>query len=201
MGYYVRVLSTSSDLVPKTELQNVLEEQEWNATLAFTPDSTEDWTEAILQHADGPEIAAIERNLVQPGSLAEEELDEFAEEVSDCLPANASAWLIDYFKKVQCIYAFQVLSGTDTDNGWEILSAIKARLWNSAPSIMQTDLEGFSNEDGYHILWQFNDSVEGEWAMGVLENGQWTHFRMDLGNTKHREAFLQGKVPQGINPI
>ncbi len=67
----------------------------------------------------------------------------------------------------------------------------------SAPSILQADSEGFSNEGGYHILWQFNDSVEGPWWMGVLRDGKWTHFEMDLGNQKQRESFLLGLIPEG----
>jgi hypothetical protein len=103
--------------------------------------------------------------------------------------------LIDYFPKIQCIYAFQLLGGTDHKNGWEILGAIKTLIWSGAPSILQADAEGFSNEDGYHVLWQFSDSVEGDWWMGVLQEGQWKHFQMDLGNRKQRDAFFQGQIP------
>jgi RNA polymerase sigma factor (sigma-70 family) len=60
--------------------------------------------------------------------------------------------------------------------------------------------QGFSNEDGYHILWQFSDSVDGEWWMGVLQDGRWQHFQMDLGNRKQRESFFQGQIPDGTKP-
>jgi hypothetical protein len=36
------------------------------------------------------------------------------------------------------------------------------------------------------------------WWMGVLRNGSWTHFEMDLANRMHRKAFLQGEVPDGV---
>ena len=71
------------------------------------------------------------------------------------------------------------------------LSAVKNRIWSFAPSILLADNEGFSNEDGYHILWQFSGSVNGPWWMGVLCDDHWRHFRMDLGNREHREAFLE----------
>jgi hypothetical protein len=150
-----------------------------------------------LSHADGREIASIERNLVQHGSLGSEELAEFADEIPDCKPANAAKWLLEYFPRIRCIYAFQLLSGTEHKNGWEILGAVKNRIWSFAPSILQADSEGFTNEDGYHILWQFSDSVEGDWWMGVLRDGQWKHFQMDLGNQMQREAFFRGEVPDG----
>jgi hypothetical protein len=91
----------------------------------------------------------------------------------------------------------QVLSGTDHKNGWEILEAVKNRIWKAAPSILQADHEGFSNEEGYHILWQFSDSVDGDWWMAVFQNGQWHSFQMDLGNQEQRESFFQGQIPDG----
>lgn len=71
----------------------------------------------------------------------------------------------------------------------------------AAPSIIQADLEGFTNEEGYHILWQFSDPVTGPWWMGVLKNNAWVHFQMDLGNVSHREAFLRGEVPQRVDVV
>lgn len=197
MGCYVRVLSTSADCVPLSALQSTLEKNKLRATISADDGAPDDWSQLVLSHADGREIACIERNLVQDGSLGSDELAEFTDEVSDCKPANAAKWLLDYFPRVRCIYAFQVLSGTDHKNGWEILGAIKNRIWSSSPSVLQADQEGFSNEDGYHILWQFSDSVDGDWWMGVLRDGQWNHFQMDLGNRTHREAFFQGQIPDG----
>ena len=110
-------------------------------------------------------------------------------------PAEAATWLCDFFTRVRCIYAFQILDGTDHKNGWEILAAIKNHIWTAAPSILQADREGFTNEDGYHILWQFSDEVEGDWWMGVLQDGAWQHFQMDLGNRIQRDAFRQGQIP------
>lgn len=196
MGYYVRVLSTSAACVSLSALQATIEKEKLGATLSADA-RAEDWTQLILRHADGREIALIERNLVEEGSLGSEELAEFTDEVTECKPANAAQWLLDYFHRIRCIYAFQVLSGTDHKNGWEILEAVKNRIWTAAPSIIQADYEGFSNEDGYHILWQFSDSVEGDWWMAILQDGQWRPFQMDLGNREQRESFFQGKIPDG----
>ena len=136
--------------------------------------------------------------MVEIGSLASDELAEFTDEVADCKPVNAAKWLVNYFPHVRCIYAFQLLSGTDYQNGWEILGAVKDAVWSFAPSILQADNEGFTNEDGYHILWQFSDSVDGDWWMGILLDGQWHHFEMNLGNPRQREAFLRGQIPTGV---
>jgi hypothetical protein len=198
MGYYIRVLSTSADCFPVRKLESALQKARVMATLAVQAGTPDDWTQVILSHADGREIASIERNPVRDGSLGSEELQEFTDEIADCKPATAVRWLLDYFPRVRCIYAFQLLSGTDYKNGWDILGGVKNRIWSFAPSILQADAEGFSNEDGYHILWQFNDSVDSAWSMGVLRGGKWIHFQMDLGSRKHREAFFRGDVPDGV---
>ena len=197
MGYYVRVLSTSADCVSLSVLQSGLDRDKLRATLSIDDGSGSDWTELLLSHADGREIAAIERNLVEEGSLGAGELSEFAEKIAECKPANAATWLLDYFSRVRCIYAFQVLSGTDHKNGWEILDNVRESIRLAAPSILQADSEGFSNEDGYHIIWQFADSVDGDWWMAVLQDGQWIRFEMNLGNRGQRESFFQGQVPKG----
>src|SRR5262245_24969385 len=199
VGYYVRVLSTSADCVPLTSLRSALQKHGSQATLSQDENSAPDnWTQLTLSHNAGPEIAAIERNIVEDGSLGAEELAEFADEIAGCQPASAMKWLLGFFPRVRCIYAFQVLSGTDHANGWEILGTVKNHIWSFAPSILQADNEGFSNEDGYHILWQFSDAVDGLWWMGVLREGSWQHFQMDLGNREQRSAFLQGNVPGSV---
>lgn len=195
MGYYIRVLSTSQEVVPFSTLVKAL--SGFKATLTVEAGDEGSWEQLVLRHSDGREIAAIERNPVNDGSLGSEELDEFRDELEDARPTSAAVWLTDYFERVRCIYACQLLSGTDHMNGWEIFGAIKNALWGFAPSVIQADGEGFSNEDGYHILWQFSDSVSGPWWMGVLQGGDWKHFQMELGNHRHREAFFQGEIPKG----
>jgi hypothetical protein len=145
---------------------------------------------------DGPEIAVIERNLVRPGELGEEEIAEFLEEVSDLRPETAARWLEAYLPLVEAIYAFQLLSGADVGEGWKAVHAIQSELWRRLGGILQADVEGFSNTDGHHIVWQFSDDVSGPWKMAVLDgNGAWVPFEMELGNRKHRKAFMAGKVP------
>ncbi|WP_367873296.1 hypothetical protein [Luteolibacter sp. Populi] len=198
MGHYIRVLSTAADCIPLEALQGAIKDSNLLATLAVEAGDSRAWEQLVLSHSDGREIASIERNPVEEDSLGSEELEEFAEEISEAQPTSAARWLLDYFPRVKCIYAFQLLSGTDHLNGWEIFGTVKDRLWSNAPSIIQADNEGFSNEDGYHILWQFSDSVEGDWSMAILKDHRWIEFQMDLGDSKQRAAFLRGEVPDGV---
>jgi hypothetical protein len=185
--------------VPFTKLQATLKQRGLMASIHSDEEELPEWDQAILRHANGREIAMIERNPVVDGALGGDELAEFVSEIEGCKPASAVNWLKSFFPRVKCIYTFQVLSGTEHKNGWEILGDVKNVIWSFAPAILQADHEGFSNEDGYHILWQFSDSVDGSWWMGVLDQGKWRHFQMDLGKKEHREAFFQGQVPAGIS--
>ena len=71
-------------------------------------------------------------------------------------------------------------------------------VWRHAGGILQADGQGFSNEQGYTILWQFGETAKGLWNVGVLVDDRWVHFEMDLGNEQHREVFCRGQIPVGV---
>jgi hypothetical protein len=199
MGYYTRVLTTKDDGVSLAALENALKQSGCRAVIQSDAGTADDeWEQIILAHGDGTEIASIERNVVAEGSLGEAEIQEFTEELDDTTPPSAIRWLREFFPRVRCIYSFQHLSGTEVGDGFEALSAVRTAVWAAAPSILQADGEGFTNQDGYQITWEFSDSVSGDWWMGVLDAGIWVHFQMDLGNPAHRKAFMSGRVPEGV---
>jgi len=197
MAYYVRVLAESDAVVPAGKFRARLRRESIDAVLQVTEGSDDNWVALQLQHGDGDDIAVIERNLVDPGELGADEIAEFIEEVADLQPTSAARWLAHYLPTVKAIYAFQLLSGVDDGDGWKAVQAMKGELWGRLGGIFQADGEGFSNTDGYHIVWQFPDDVSGSWNMAVLEgDGTWTPFEMDLGNPLHREMFMAGLVPE-----
>jgi hypothetical protein len=198
MGYYIRVLAAKAEEFPI----EVLREAAKPALLEIAAGSDNSWSELILAHQSGDEIAIIERNPVIDGELGGEEIAEFIEEVSDCKPDSAAAWLQRYLPTIKVVYAFQLLGGTEIDDGWTPLHSVHAKVWNLAGGILQADGEGFCNEDGYTILWQFSDSAEGSWNCAVLgEDGKWVAFRLELGDLEQREAFQRGQVPDGAKLI
>ena len=199
MGYYIRLLSPSDALPPYRQLRDSLSPFD-SVALAVEDGDEADWKQLLVAHADETPIASIERNVVRGGELGAEEIAEFLEEIEDCKPASAVAWLRDHLAKTKCIYAFRILSGTEKDDGWSAVYAVRGAIQEAAGGIMQADGEGFSNEEGFHILWQFSDTVKGPWWMAVLRDGEWVTFQMQLGNRKHREAFFRGEVPAGVAP-
>lgn len=200
MAYYLRLFSPNSSCVPWQGLQAAIAAIAPGASLTLDAGVEEGWEQLTLVHPDGDELAVVERNPVAAGLLAAEELDEFRDEVDACSPASAAEWLRSYFDRVRTIYAFQVLASIDSEGGWDLLDGLKHAIQECVGGIFQADGEGFENEEGCHILWQFSDDAAGPCSMGVLRNGRWVCFEMDLGDHQHRQAFFRGEVPPGVRP-
>lgn len=197
MGYFLRVLGINNPDIHVDELINALKEEGLTAKFSLLEGEQADkWTVLEIANNDGTSIAQIEKNSVSDGELGFEELEEFRSEIEDCKPLSAVKWLDSYFKSVKVIYAFQTFDAAFEDENYVILSTIRSKIWNETGGILQADGEGFSNDEGYHILWQFSGTAQGPWACAVLDpNGNWQNFCMELSDTIQRDEFLEGKVP------
>lgn len=198
MGYFTRVLSRQEEFPAFDELAQWVGTEHPGYRLTLEEGSEDEWEVLLLSGSDEVEVALIERIPVSEGSLGQDEIAEFIDETQDCKPESGVAWLHGFLSSVKTIYAFQHLQGSETEEGGAALHALRSALWERGDAIIQADNEGFTNEDGYHILWQFSDSVSGPWKMAILQDGLWHHFTMDLGDPDHREAFLNGEVPADL---
>lgn len=198
MPYYIRVLGSQNPDIHIDELIDSLKEDRLTAKFELDPsEQPGKWTMFDIFNNDGEALAQIERNPVIDNELGQDELNEFREIIQDYKPTSAVQWLTNYFDTVKVIYAFQLLNAAFDDNNFEIIGSIKTKIWNKTKGILQADNEGFSNEDGYHILWQFSDSVTGDWGCAVINSlGKWDKFIMDLGDTRQRMEFKNGDVPK-----
>jgi hypothetical protein len=197
MPYSTRVLSKDSDFPPFDELAQWVRTEHPEFKLTVEEGDEQEWETLLLSGNDEVEVALIERIPV----FSPDELSEFTEELDDCKPETGVVWLKDYLAEIKTIYAFQHLQGADTEDGGNALHALRAHLWERGDAILQADHEGFTNEEGFHIVWQFSDSVSGPWNMGVFQDGTWHHFKMDLGDPDHRAAFLNGEMPADLSAI
>jgi hypothetical protein len=198
VGYFTRVLSKDEEFPSFIELAQLVRAEHPEYRLTIEEGSEEEWDTLLLSGNDEVEVALIERNPVTDGSIGQDEIADFIEDIQDCKPKSGVQWLEDYLGSVQTIYSFQHLQGSETVEGSNALHALRSALWERKDAIIQADGEGFTNEDGYHIIWQFSESVSGPWNMGVLQDGVWRHFSMDLGDPDHRAAFLRGAVPDDL---
>jgi len=203
MGYYIRILGTQDPDIHLNELLDNLKADALSAKLAFAEGDTPDkWTLLEVANDNGDALAQIERNPVVFGELGQDKLDEYREEVEDCQPASAAKWLTNFFDSVKVIYAFQMLNPAFEGNNYDIVNSIRTKIWSKTGGIMQADGEGFSNEEGYHILWQFSETVIGDWNCAVLNaSGGWDIFTMNLGDITQRREFQKGKVPKKANRL
>lgn len=181
------------------ELADVLQGEHPDFRLIVEEGGEEEWETLLLASKDGIEVALVERNPVFDGSIGQDEIAEFIEDTEDCRPESGVQWLHEYLDEVRTIYAFRPLQGSDTVEGGDALHALRSALWERGDAILQADGEGFTNEEGYHIVWQFSDEVTGPWNMGVYQDDLWHHFKMDLGDPEHRAAFLAGEVPEDLS--
>ena len=201
MANHTRVLSKDEEFPPFDELAQLIHAEHPEFKLVIEEGSEEEWETLLLSSIDDVEVALIARNPVTDGSVGQDEISDFIEDIQDCKPESGVAWLEEYLDSVKTVYAFQHLQGSQLEEGGNALHALRSALWERGDAIIQADDEGFTNEEGYHIVWQFSDSVSGPWNMGILQDGVWLHFTMDLGDPDHRAAFMNGEVPGDLFPI
>jgi len=201
MAYYTRVLSKQEEFPTLDELAQSIAAEHPYYKLTLESGTEEEWESLLLSGKDGVEVAVVERNPVYDGSVGQDEIADFLEDIHDCKPESGVEWLTDYLAEVKTVYAFQHLQGSETEDGGNALHALRTALWERGDAIIQADLEGFTNEEGYQIVWQFSDTVSGPWNMAILQEGTWHHFKMDLGDPDHRAAFLRGEVPDDLATV
>jgi hypothetical protein len=201
VAYYSRVLSKDEEFPAFEELAELLRAGHPDYRLTVESGEDDEWESLLLASSDEVEVAVIERNPVFDGSTGQDEIADFLEDIQDCRPESGAEWLTEFLEEVKTVYAFQHLQGAEMVDGGNALHALRSALWERGDAIIQADNEGFTNEEGFHILWQFSDSVSGPWNMGVLQDGTWQHFKMDLGDPEHRAAFLAGEVPEDLTVI
>ena len=201
MGYYTRVLSKQEDFPSLEDLSQFLSAEHPSVKLTVEEGEDDEWETLLLSGHGELEIALLERNPVTQGSIGQDEVAEFIEDTTDCKPESGVAWLHEFLAETKTIYSFQHLVGSETEEGLAALHALRSFLWQRGDSIIQADMEGFTNEDGYHIVWQFSDTVSGAWNMAVLQDDTWHHFQMDLGDPDQREAFFRGEVPPDASQV
>jgi hypothetical protein len=175
LPYYTRVLSKDESFPSVEELARLIRDTHPDYKLTLESGEEEEWESLLLSSVDEVEVAVIERNPVYDGSTGQDEIADFLEEIQDCKPESGVAWLINYLAEVKTVYAFQHLQGAEMEEGGNVLHALRSALWERGDAIIQADSEGFTNEDGYHIVWQFSDSVSGR--------GTWASTRTTFGIT------------------
>jgi hypothetical protein len=194
MGYFVRILTPSTAAVSAAALLKSVKSLPEIAITFSGPKAA--WQSVFVGANPTPgasPIVSIERNSNERDSLGKEELGEFDQAMKKALPASGAKWVRAYLKKVRTIYAVQFHS--EAAKHAAVVGAVIEALRAAVGGIVQADANGFTNEAGDCVVWQFPEDAVGPWTMAVLEGRKWVTFEMDLGNAVQRKAFLQGEVP------
>jgi hypothetical protein len=157
------------------------------------------WAQIALYLENGEPVAEIDRYV-----RGDEDFDEYIADVvrellddkEPVMPNSAVRWLCQYMQNVQVIYSFKPHQALYDEKGWAIFNQVWTNLKKLEPGIVHNIGEGFTNEDGSQITWEFPPGATGSWKMAVLDSeNQWTEFDVNLENDEQRMAFLAGKLP------
>lgn len=159
-----------------------------------------DWEEITLFLESGDSVVEIEKITCDSGNFREaieETVRTLLDDQRPVRPASAVKWICQYMKSVKVIYRFRPMPGIDTELGFELFNEVWTRLKNIEPGIVHCVDEGFTNEDGAQITWEFPESSSGTVKAAVLEaeGGSWREFQLDLANQEQQSSFLAGKCP------
>ena len=201
MSFFCRVFTKEISKIEITDFENAVKGM--GARVKIHETDEKGWKSLLLEDKDGIPVCFLDRDEVLAESIGEEEICEFLEEMETARPKAAAEWVGEYLKETKVIYAFELLEGIDTDEGYEAFDLVRNVIFDKAGGIFQADGEGFSNEEGFHIIWQFDDvEVEGPWEMAVLEkDGKWKTFEMELSDREQQREFKDGKVPKNSKPV
>jgi hypothetical protein len=191
MGYYVRLLSPSEKRVSLSELLEQVE------TLKLISGTRDEWEEIQVS---GPSEITIAHLLYTAAASAEgtRTIEKLRDGISGSYPEKARSWVKSYLDKVKTIYAFQLLTENLTaDIEWRVLGHLQNHLKDASGGIIQSDNEGYYNENGDFILWQMYSGAGGSIPAAILdENGNWQAFQLKLDYPKAVEAFKRGDPPR-----
>ncbi|MBU6452224.1 MAG: hypothetical protein KGS72_10625 [Cyanobacteria bacterium REEB67] len=140
-------------------------------------------------------------------------------------PASAVKWLCQFMSKVKVLYEFRPMPAVKTEAGWELFNEVWTNMRDILRGIVHLEDEGFTNEQGAQITWEYPDAddvdasagsdaalhgtiaqaagdamTEEKLKVAVLDqNGQdWIEYMINLANQEQRLLFMAGKAPDKL---
>lgn len=202
MAYNMWFLAPTAEPVSAAELIEYVEAVGEGCRAELSGGVEPDWTQLHLTDPDGGHIAVVERYTVDPPDpkgIGPSEIEFLRERLEDAEPAVNARWVTDYLPRVKTIYLFGCSSGfSERPVEFDLVQGLLDTLRDDPGGILYAEFEGWSNEDGQHLTWEFSDDVAGTFWMTLRRPDGWAWFEMDLANPDHRRAFRAGEVPTGV---
>lgn len=194
MTYDIRLFSKSVAAISILHLQSLFED------CRFEVLEGEDakWRELLVTSNRGDEICLVER---ANAAAMSKEVDWLRSDLHDRRPRASAQWAATYLGAARVLYGCQYLSFGLSPKYAQIPSRVMWALQTiSGGGIVHAEGQGFSNEDGYQITWEFSDRVSGTRQVAVLgASGRWETFELDMSDERHRIAFRVGERPVGAD--
>jgi len=144
VAYYTRVLSQDDEFPAFEVLAHLVSTEHSDFKLSIEEGTEQEWDVLLLSGLDEVEVALLERNPVSDGSVGQDDIADFIEDLQDCKPKSGVQWLENYLENVSTVYAFQHLQGAETVEGSNALHALRSAIWERGDAIIQADGEGFA---------------------------------------------------------
>jgi hypothetical protein len=199
VSYNMWFLTPSSEITPAGEWIKFVTEFGEDQRAELTAGRPKDWRQLDVTYSDGSWSFSFERHSVaKSGGRWTDDLSFFNGWAGAMEPAVNTQWVMQYLTRVQTVYMFRC-SNSAPDTNLELVRDIVDSLQHDEDGgLLYAELEGWSNEEGYQITWEFSDRVSGSWWMALRRDDGWETFQMELGNRAHRQAFKSGQVPAGV---
>ena len=193
MSEFARLITKSEKEINFGNIDEVLHGTDME--LEVEKDGDGNWRKIILKRNDFNQILSV----ITKAENLEDEKKLLIDGLKDSEPANAAEWVKEYIEEAKNIYKFEIMEGSEDQYGWYTLESVREAIWEEVEGILQNDGEGYRNEEGFFIVWQFEYEVEGPYEAAVMDKkGKWHCFEMELENEEHVLQFKNGKVPQGL---
>ena len=199
MPYYVDVLTPSSARFSIEEMRTKAKELLPEVDVVLNEGTEKEWEELIIWVSEDDAVCTISCTPFTKGESDDTDLGWMIWDIGRWQPGSGAEWLRKYLPSVTTTYRFRFLSRAyeGTDN--RLTSTMINWIHEQRGGIVRADEEGYTNEYGHFILWQFSDGAKGRREFAVCrEDGSWDSFIMELGNPEHRAAFKAGRVPDGV---
>lgn len=155
------------------------------------------WSQLLVLSKQSHEICVIDRIVRRDKSR---QIARLEHELDDCRPRSAARWANSYMHATEHLYGCRHLSFGHTKAFEAVPSSVMWALQTMAGNgIIHADGQGFSNEDGFQITWEWAGGVKGVRQMAVLGPGDhWLSFELDLMDDAQLSAFRAGERPRGV---
>lgn len=201
MPFFIRLFSKHRTMLSREILLGAIAGNEKFKKIRIEKESTNTHDQFLVKKDDLELLIILELIPFNRG-YDKKRIHKIIDSVSDKKPSSSVKWVKNFLKKTKIYYEFIPLADLEEDDDWELFSLLYQEAWAGLRGIFQIKDEGFTNESGDLIVWDFPYSAAGKRVAAIRSfTGRWKTFEMDLESMVQRKAFFSGRLPKNIKTI